>query len=157
MKKLLGTILLILFNNILNAQDIPSYNAEKLVQRFSGSDTVYVVNFWATWCIPCVKELPEFDSLQQYYKDKPVKVLLVSFDFKESYPDKLKAYVQRRKLQPEVAWFNETNANEFIPKIDNRWSGALPATLIVDNRKKTKHFIEDTITAEKIKELIGDI
>lgn len=139
------------------AQDIPSYNAENLVQRFSGNDTVYIVNFWATWCIPCVKELPEFEKLEQYYKDKPVKVLLASFDFKESYPGKLAAYVTKRKLQPEVVWFSETNANEFIPKIENRWSGALPATLIIDNRKKTRHFIEDTITFEKIKELTGEI
>jgi len=158
MKNLLCVLALSAFFSIsAQAGDIPSYNTGKLTERFSGNDTVYIINFWATWCIPCVKELPEFDRLETYYSGKPVKILLVSFDFKESYPDKLDAFVKKRKLLPEVVWFNETNANEFIPKIENKWSGAVPATLIIDNRKKTRHFIEDTITFERIKELTGDI
>lgn len=138
------------------AQKIESYSADALMKRIDNNDTTYIVNFWATWCIPCVKELPEFNILQELYKDKPVKVLLVSFDFKENYPDKLQEYISKRKILPEVVWFNETNANKFIPKIDQRWSGALPATIIRKNNSEKQIFIEDSITADQIEKIVEE-
>lgn len=141
----------------LFAQKIPSYSADRLMARVSNKDTTYIVNFWASWCGPCVVELPEFTELQKRYADQKVKVLLVSLDFPDSYPDKLTAYVTKKKIQPEVVWFNETNANEFIPKIDNAWSGALPGTMLVNKRTGYRQFIERSVTAEEIEALITQI
>jgi thiol-disulfide isomerase/thioredoxin len=137
------------------AQAPQAYNADMLMNRVAHSDTTYIINFWATWCIPCVKELPEFNSLETRYRAQPVKVLLVSLDFTDSYPNKLQQFVSDKQLEPEVIWLNETNANKFIPKIDNRWSGALPATLIVFKNKKRTHFIEDSITEEQIVSILN--
>ena len=132
-----------------NAQSLSAYNTESLQERISNKDTTYIVNFWATWCIPCVKELPEFSKLEEYYKDKPVKVLLVSLDFKESYPERLEKFISKKNLEPEVVWFSETNANEFIPKIERTWSGAIPATMVY-REGVDKKFREATVTAEEI-------
>lgn len=156
MKKLLLLSALFLQIAKADAQDIPSYSADALMASVTTNDTIYIINFWATWCVPCVKELPEFNKLTERYKGKPVKVLLVSLDFKNSYPAKLQAYIEKKKLLPDVIWFNETNANKFIPKIDDRWSGAIPATLIIDSKNNRRHFIEDSITDEQIADWIGD-
>jgi len=140
----------------VQAQKIKSYNADELVARTAGNDTVYVVNFWATWCIPCVKELPSFNLVHDFYKGRPVKVILASFDFKEQYPQKLEAWVKGKKLRPEVVWFNETNPTEYIPKIAPEWEGGLPATLIINNKNGYKKLIAEEVTADQLKALIEE-
>jgi thiol-disulfide isomerase/thioredoxin len=139
------------------AQHIPAYSADKLMARMSNNDTTYIINFWATWCAPCVRELPEFTALQHRFASQKVKVLLVSFDFPDAYPAKLNAYVEKKKIEPEVVWFSETNANEFIPKIDNSWTGALPGTMIINKRANYKRFLERMVTADEIAGLVDRI
>ena len=135
---------------------IPAYTADKLVARIANKDTTYIINFWATWCGPCVKELPQFDKLQKAYAGKPVKVILASFDFKDAYPEKLTTYVERKKLLPQIVWWSETDANQFIPKIDNNWSGGLPATLVVNAKTHYHTFIERPVTSEEIMKMVAE-
>jgi thiol-disulfide isomerase/thioredoxin len=125
--------------------------------RAGNADTTYIINFWASWCGPCVKELPQFTELQNRYKGRKVKVLLVSLDFPDSYPAKLETYVEKKKIEPEVIWFSETNANEFIPKIDKNWSGSLPGTMVINRGAKYKLFLERMITADEIADLVANI
>lgn len=151
---------MLLFAGGLGAQTRPiaATTAEKLMARTAaGKDTTYIINFWATWCAPCVAELPQFTALENRYKDKKVKVLLVSMDFPDAYPQKLEAYVQKKTLQPEVIWFSETNANEFIPKLDNSWSGALPGTLIINKRHAYQAFMEKSVTEAEVAKMVDGI
>lgn len=136
------------------AQNIASYSADNLNLRTSGKDTIYIINFWATWCIPCVKELPAFNKVQEAYKDRPVKVILVSFDFKEQYPDKLRAWVQKKNLVPEVAWFNETNPTLYIPKLAADWEGGLPATILINNKTSERLLKAKEVTFDELKNWI---
>lgn len=137
------------------AQSINAYKAEELMKRLNdGRDTFYIVNFWATWCGPCIKELPEFEELADRYKGKPVKVLLVSLDFKEDYPDKIEKFIKKKKLPHEVAWLNETNANEFIPKISNAWQGSIPATLLYFKKRNYKNLFEGIVKSTQLSILI---
>jgi thiol-disulfide isomerase/thioredoxin len=154
MKKLLIIALLTLAcNQYSSAQKLPACNADALMKRASNKDTTYIINFWATWCLPCVGELHAFDTLQSRYHDKSVKVLLVSFDFKEAYPKKILEFIKKKKVLPEVLWFSETNANEFIPKIEQQWSGSLPATLILGHNS-FRWFHEGTINAAEISAIV---
>lgn len=123
--------------------------AEELVKRFTNkSDTTYVINFWATWCAPCVKELPYFEKLNLNYKDKKVKVILVSLDFLADYDSKFTRFIDRKKILSEVMLLNETKPNEFIDKINPKWNGSIPATMIVNNAMKYNAFFEQEITYE---------
>ena len=103
------------------------------------NDTTYVINFWATWCKPCVEELPYFEDLHAKYKDQKVRVILVSLDFPRQIESKVVPFVARHQLQSDVVVLAETNSANYIDKIDPSWSGAIPITVIYN--AKDRQFI----------------
>lgn len=109
---------------------------------------IHVVNFWATWCAPCVKELPYFEEVNKIYKDKGVEVLLVSLDFPRQYDSKLKPFLKEKQLNSKVVCLDDVDQNTWIPAIDKDWSGAIPATLIYNNNKRK--FYEGSFTKETL-------
>jgi thiol-disulfide isomerase/thioredoxin len=157
MKKLVFALAMLFFSRSGTAQNIPAYSAEEIIAHTSAKDTVYIVNFWATWCVPCVQELPEFNALYERYSGMPVKILMVSLDFKEDYPYKLARFLERKKLKPNVAWLSDTDPNVFIPKIDNSWEGSIPATVVVAPGKGYKKFIEGSVTERQISSIVDKI
>lgn len=154
MKAYLFFVSFVLSSFFVKAQIIPSYKAEDVLRRIANPDTVYVVNFWATWCGPCVKELPEFDKLKTTLEGHPVKILLVSTDFQEAYPKKLANFIKKKKIDHEVVWLNESKPNEFIPKLASEWGGAIPATLLIYGKNNYRNFFEGSITAQQLRLLI---
>ncbi len=143
-------LVLLLFTAITSpSQNVGIIKITELEKRIhTNSDTTYIINFWATWCVPCVKELPDFDSINEAYINKKVKVILVSLDFKEDFLTKLLPFIKTKKIKSEVLLLDESNANYFIPKVSNSWSGAIPATLIINNKKKINHFFEKKLNYE---------
>lgn len=120
----------------------------------TNSDKVYIVNFWATWCAPCIKELPYFEQINATYRDKNVEVLLVSIDFPKKYDSHLKPFIAKHQLKSKVMALNDMDSNTWVPGIDPNWSGAIPATLIFNKDKR--QFFEKTFTYEELeKELKG--
>ncbi|WP_035678051.1 TlpA family protein disulfide reductase [Flavobacterium limnosediminis] len=116
-------------------------------------DTTYVINFWATWCLPCVKELPYFEQLNKKYENQNVKVILVSMDMPKKVENSLIPFVKKKKLQSEVIHLDDPDANAWIEKVDKNWSGSIPATIIYNS--KTRKFYESSFTFEELeKELI---
>jgi thiol-disulfide isomerase/thioredoxin len=153
MKRVLLICSMLLLSATVNAQQIRAMSAKQVVSYCSSKDTLYIINFWATWCAPCVAELPEFNTLKARYANAPVKVLLVSLDFKEDYPHKLPMFLQRKRMTPEVVWLSDTDPNVFIPKIDNSWQGSIPATVIVHPGKGFKKFIEGSVSERQIRKI----
>jgi thiol-disulfide isomerase/thioredoxin len=118
------------------------------------SDTIYVVNFWATWCKPCVAELPSFVSAANQYKGQPVKIQLISLDFK-SDTQKVKQLLGRPKYSPLNSWLmTNIDYDSWINLVSPEWGGAIPATLIFNNAKGKRKFIGNELTAE---ELVAEI
>ncbi|NMH87896.1 TlpA disulfide reductase family protein [Flavivirga algicola] len=111
-------------------------------------DKIYVINFWATWCKPCVKELPYFEKLNEQYSDKNVEVILVSLDFPHLYESKLKPFIKKKNLKSKVIALDDADMNSWIPKVDEDWSGAIPATLIYKN--EASKFFEGSFTYETL-------
>jgi thiol-disulfide isomerase/thioredoxin len=152
-------IFLLFFGILLSAGDMNAQHLSKtkityLESRLASTDTLYVINFWATWCAPCVAELPEFCRIDSAFKTRPVKVILVSLDFPEAWPEKLSAFLRKKQIGTEVLWLDESDPNYFIPKISNAWSGAIPATLISCKKTETKKFLEKKLTYEMLEEQI---
>jgi thiol-disulfide isomerase/thioredoxin len=143
-------LLTVYMTGTLCAQKVSRVKMTDIENRLQHSDTLFVVNFWATWCGPCVAELPEFNRIDSAWAGKPVKVLLVSLDF----PVKLKEFLNKKHIRPEVMWLDESDANAFIPKISASWSGAIPATLFSFKAKNLKEFHEGTVSFEFLNEKI---
>ena len=95
-------------------------------------DKTYVINFWATWCAPCVKELPYFEEVNKEFKDKNTEVILVSLDFPSQIETKLKPYLKRNKIKSRVILLDDSKMNTWVPKVSEQWDGGIPATLIVN-------------------------
>ncbi len=139
----------------LFSQKVTVYKIDNLLKRIhNNSDTLYIVNFWATWCKPCVAELPDFEKINTEYKTQKVKVLLVSMDFKEDVAKKLKPFIQKNNTVSEVVLLDELNGNEFIDKVSKQWGGAIPATLFTKNNNTVNEFFEKKLHYEFLVEQI---
>jgi len=126
-----------------------TYNFAQFEEKLKAqNDSIYVVNFWATWCAPCIKELPHFESIGAQYKNQKVKVLLVSLDMNKQVESNLIPFIKRKKLQSEVIHLHEPDANAWISKVDPDWSGALPATVIYSGNKRK--FYERSFTESEL-------
>lgn len=138
-------------NTEVNSEDI-----ELAVYDFNGlkdflyrqDDKTYVVNFWATWCAPCIKELPYFERVNQEFKNSNVEVILVSLDFPKKYESSLKPFIKKKELQSKVMALDDTDQNTWIPGINKDWSGAIPATLIYNKDKR--QFYEKSFTYDEL-------
>ena len=102
----------------------------------NNSDTVTVLNFWATWCKPCITELPYFEELNKNYSSDKLKLVLVSLDFKREFESRLKMYVAKNNIHAKVLLLDEPDYNSWIDKVDSSWSGAIPATIVISKNKK---------------------
>lgn len=156
MKKILVVMAISLLAGSTYAQRIDAIKADEINKWTTSADTVYIINFWATWCMPCVQELPEFNTLYQRYQGKPIKMLMVSLDFKDDFPGKLQMFAQRKRMLPHIAWLSDTDPNEFIPSIEKSWQGSIPATLIIRPGKLRK-FIEGQTSAGEIGKIVDAV
>lgn len=146
---LAAALLLLGFDS--QAQNVSVLKLPELQKRLARpSDTTYVVNFWATWCAPCIKELPYFEQANTTYKNQKVKVLLVSMDYASQLDKKVKPFVLKRNLKSEVLLLNEPDPNTWIDKIEPKWTGSIPFTLMVNNAKKKRATFEREFTQAEL-------
>lgn len=133
MKYLFYIAFLVLFSNEIVAQKVAVFDNYATLKKeiLSNKNTVYVVNFWATWCAPCVKELPHFEQLN--LENKNIKVVLVSLDFKNQLESKLLPFLKKKSINSEVVLLTDIDYNSWLPMVDKDWSGSIPATLIIKN------------------------
>lgn len=122
----------------------------------SKSDKIQIVNFWATWCAPCVKEMSLFEKING--TDKTAKVTLVSLDLQtDDSQEKIYKFAERKKITSTIFILDEPDANSWIDKIDTRWSGALPATIVINTLTRKRKFIERELKEGELEELIKQV
>ena len=120
--------------------DVPIVDFDGLKPYLERKDgKTYVVNFWATWCSPCIKELPYFEELLARNQENGVELILVSLDFPRQIVTKLMPFLEKHQLKGEVVVLDDPDANSWIDKVDPGWSGAIPATLVYQNDKRSFH------------------
>jgi thiol-disulfide isomerase/thioredoxin len=156
--KLLFTSFLLFYLTNLYGQKFTSITADQLNQLTeSQSDTTYVINFWATWCKPCIAEMPEFEELYEKYRDKKVKVIFVSIDLKAHIKKRLVPFLEKKQLQSTVFHLNEDKPSQWIDKIDSSWSGAIPATLVVSKSNNYRQFFEKEFTFANLENIVNPL
>lgn len=133
----------------ISGQTIPEIDKEGITQLTHGSsDTTYVVNFWATWCSPCVKEIGYFEELYQKYADAKVKVFLVSLDFPNQVERRVIPFLKEKEISAPVLLMTDLDYNSWIDRVDPTWSGAIPATLIYNGEDRV--FLEKELTRDEL-------
>lgn len=75
---------------------------------------------------------------------------MVSLDLKEAYPKKVTSFTKKLKITSPVVWLNESNADLFCPAVDSSWSGAIPATVFINNPKGYHKFFEEELSKAKL-------
>ncbi len=122
----------------LDNTTIPVYNFDELEPLlYTDSDKIHIVNFWAMWCAPCVKELPIFEEYEK--NNENVEMTFVSLDFPEDIETKLKPFLEKKGITSKVVLLDDPDANSWIDKIDPNWSGAIPFTIIFNKNKRSFH------------------
>lgn len=132
-----------------NEISIPVYDFDELQPLLHKQDNnTYIINFWATWCKPCIKELPYFEKINSDYNQQGVHVILVSLDFPEKLESHVQPFIEKHQLKSQVVLLDDVDSNTWIPKVSESWSGAIPATLIY-NRTQRK-FYEGSFTYNEL-------
>ena len=118
--------------------NFPIYDYEGLQPLLNKEDDkTYIVNFWATWCKPCVEEMPYFEKTFKEQQPNGVEMILVSLDMPSMWEKKLVPFVEKNDLKGQVVILDDPKMNDWIPRIDKDWQGGIPATLIYNREKRT--------------------
>lgn len=136
------------------SQQIKKWKINDITNLIDKSDSVLVINFWATFCKPCVEEIPDLIKFTKKYSKQKVALYLVSLDLADYYPAKIKKFVAAKKYAANIAWLNESNADYFCPIISPEWSGSIPATLFINKKNGYSKFYEKKLTAAEIEKEI---
>ena len=142
------------FSTVLFGQQATLIKVDRLNAEIKNeTEKIQVVNFWATWCGSCVKELHLFDALGKDRNDVLVRLVSLDLDLNPD-PKVVHRFIDKKKILSEVLILDESNPNEWIDKVDSRWTGALPATLVVNNKTGKRKFVQEMLTKESLDELI---
>lgn len=131
----------------LAAQEIPAWKITDLEAKIKQAERPLIVNFWATFCKPCVEEIPAFQHLAD---SLGLDLLFVSLDLQEDYPRKLASFRKKLGIRSPIVWLDEYDADYFCPKVDSSWSGALPASLFINNKAGYRLFKEQVFSKAQL-------
>jgi thiol-disulfide isomerase/thioredoxin len=140
------SLLFVLSFTAVRAQEVKSWKITDVRKEINNSDSVIVVNFWATFCKPCIHELPYMQQISSKYN---VKMLLVSLDLPSEFPKKIEDFIKENKYTARVVWLNELNADYFCPVIDKKWSGSIPTTYFYNKKTGYKKLVEQEMSAQR--------
>ena len=143
--------------NSMHAQ-VQKISIGQLEQVLSSKhDSVYVINFWSTWCKPCIEELPYFEEAFHEFKKSNVRILLVSLDMASELERIVIPFIQKKKMLAEIVLLDEPDPNSWIDRIEPSWTGSLPATIIFNNSLKKRSFQEKQLTKEELFSIIQQL
>lgn len=143
------TSYLLLLTLLLSAQ-VKKIKITDLEDYIRNSDHPLVISFWATWCSPCVEEIPYLQEGVAQFKDQKVELVLVSLDFPRDYPKNIDSFIKKKNFDATFYWLDESNADYFCPKIDPRWDGGIPANLFINNQTGYRRFFDRALTDRQV-------
>ncbi|WP_338762721.1 TlpA family protein disulfide reductase [Bernardetia sp. ABR2-2B] len=122
-------------------------------------DSLFIINFWATWCAPCVRELPYFNTANKKYTDK-ISMKLISMDFDDQLEKRVIPFFERKNFEDyamDKYLITSMDYDNWMPKIDKDWSGSIPATLFYNKAKNIRYFHEGDYNEEELYHTIDSL
>ncbi|HEY1115682.1 MAG TPA: TlpA disulfide reductase family protein [Chitinophagaceae bacterium] len=153
--KILTALVFLLLVYSVRAQELPKWKVEDLKAAIQKTEGPTIFNFWATFCKPCIEEIPYFQELVKKYEVAGVRLVLVNLDAPDDYPARIQSFAKRFKMTAPITYLDESNADLFCPAVDEKWSGAIPASLFVNNKTGYRKFYEDQLSREELEGEIG--
>lgn len=150
LKPVVLIVVLLFFILPAYTQHIKKWEYADLEQYINQSKTPLVINFWATFCKPCIEEVPYFQKLVKQFQHKKIKLVLASLDFPENYPEKIEAFARKNGFTADIIWIDEEDPGQFCPKVDAKWNGVLPATLFINKKNNYRNFLPQQITEKEL-------
>jgi thiol-disulfide isomerase/thioredoxin len=140
----------------VKGQNIERIKIQELEKILSNpGNKLYVVNFWATWCAPCVKEFPLFEKVAKDYNKGKVEFIMISLDFPSQIEKQLLPFLKKNNVSLRVAVMTDVDYNAWIDKVDPSWQGDIPATLIFNNAEKSRQFHTGEVNEEELRKMIN--
>lgn len=142
-----------LMSSVSQGQNVPVINFDQLEPMLRvKNDTVYMINFWATWCMPCVEEMPDILRFSADMKNRKFRLVLVSLDNPDHLESRVKPFIKRFEIKDRVILLDDPDANRWIEKVHPDWMGSIPATLFFSGDFRTLH--SDKIDYEGLKKIV---
>ncbi|GAB3956260.1 hypothetical protein GCM10028805_45560 [Spirosoma harenae] len=134
--------------------DLSLINEDSLKRLLANkTDKVRLINVWATWCGPCVTELPEFVTMNRMYRNREFEFITLSADVPDK-KDKALATLKRLQSSSNNYLFNSTDKYKLIELIDSQWQGALPYTILIEPGGKVAYRHQGSIDPAEMKKKI---
>lgn len=121
------------------------------------NDSIYVINFWATWCAPCVAELPLFVKAEQLYKEAKFRFCFISLDFKKDYTSKVVPFLKEHLPKSDVFLLGDPDYNSWINLVYPYWQGAIPATYVISSDSSKSTFFEGELTEKQLFDILDPL
>lgn len=152
---LCSTFILISQLGGISAQEVRYIKIPELEKILSSTeDKLHVINFWATWCGPCVKEFPVFNKVSGDYGKNDVKFIMISLDFPSQIEKQLIPFLEKNNSSLDVSVMTDLDYNSWIEKVDTGWQGDLPATLFFNNARNYRNFYAGEIKEPELRRII---
>ncbi|MGF1533174.1 MAG: TlpA family protein disulfide reductase [Bernardetiaceae bacterium] len=157
---LLGIFIMLGVNSLAQspAASVEKINLKQLQDLIeTPDDQTRIINFWATWCRPCVAEMPHFEAIHNRYTSEGVSVIFVSLDFADNLEKRVIPFVERKGIQAKVVLLDESDAAQWMPAIQPDWQGNIPATLVVNNKKGIRSFYAQELSESDLENILQPI
>jgi thiol-disulfide isomerase/thioredoxin len=126
---------------------------EDLQAQLNQAPGLKVVNFWATWCRPCLQEMPHFEEVYQEYKEKGLQMIFVSLD-DPGKTEMLRKFVEKKGIKGQVVHIQNTDPNAWTDQVNKSWSGALPSTVFINEKGESVDFHQGKLSREELEVMV---
>lgn len=155
LKILLLLLMIMIYQGKARAQQLKFINDSDLQQIIKNPDNkLFVISFWASWCPPCVREMPVFQEVAFSYNATEVKFIMVSMDFPDKMDSQLLPFLRNNDINLEVNLMMDTDYLNWSDKVDPSFLGNIPATLFINNAKKIRYFHTGELAETELRSLI---
>ena len=114
---------------------------------------VRLINFWATWCSPCVAEFPDLVTLNRIYRIRDFEMTTVSVNDPDEQA-KVLAFLKKQEASNKNLIFASDDRDKLINAFDPQWQGAVPFTVVIDDKGKVVYREDDSLDILAVKRAI---